>query len=552
MLQRKFVAGLIREPMKRIVLYPFLFVLYAVLNPLATNLDQIQASQALRPLAALLLLAGLSMAAIGLATRNLHKAGFITFLGLVFVLAFGHLYRLVWPWLSQAGQDPALVVLFAWGLLIFGVGLWVGRSRAWQRAGGERITGALNLALAIALIVPAVEVPAALIQAGTDLPDTGSPELQEDDLPAVDCAESPDIYYLILDGYGRSDALARLYGIDNTGFLAELEQRGFFVARQSHTNYTQTIFSIPSALNFRYIGPNPEGVSGTEYFGNLIANNRMLALLEGCGYRTVALESGFSFTEQPEVDVYLEQGSPLNPFENLLLADSPVDLLAGELTEEGSEYSFKAHRERVLYSFEQLRRLPQMAGPKFVFAHLLIPHPPFVFTAEGEPVEPGYSYALGDGDDYPGSRQEYREGYAAQVQVANRLILETIDAIQADNERPAVILLQGDHGPGGLLDWDAPEESCLWERTGIFNAYYLPGKADAGLYSQISPVNSFRVVLNAYFDAGLGLLPDRSYFTSHRLDRTVIDITGRRSLQQNCAWPQAGPEGDAAPGLPQP
>lgn len=512
------------------------------MNPLAANLDQIDASQSLRPLFALLLLTALSMAVAGLAFHNLHKAGLVTFLGLVFVLAFGHLYRLIWPWLSQAEEDPGLLILGAWGALIFALGLWIARSRSWQKTDGEGITGVLNLTLAIALIVPAIEVPAGLIHAGAEVPDTGQVSGAEDVLPQIDCNASPDIYYVILDGYGREDVLRSLYGINNSAFLSELEQRGFYVARQSHTNYTQTVFSIPSALNFTYIGANPQGVSGTEYFGGLIANNRMLSLLESCDYRTVALESGFSFTEQKDVDVYLEQGSPLNAFENLLLADSPVDLLADEFTAEGSEYSFDAHRERVLYSFEQLRKLPGMAGPKFVFAHILIPHPPFVFDAGGRPVEPGNNYAIGDGDDFPGSQQEYRAGYAAQVEYANRLILETIDAIQADSERQPVILLQGDHGPGGMLVWDAPEESCLWERTGIFNAYYLPGKENAGLYPQISPVNSFRVVLNAYFDAGLKLLSDRTYFTSHRLDRTVIDITDRRSLQTNCSWPETAPD----------
>jgi len=46
----------------------------------------------------------------------------------------------------------------------------------------------------------------------------------------------------------------------------------------------------------------------------------------------------------------------------------------------------------------------------------------------------------------------------------------------------------------------------------ILNAYYMPGHT-AQLYPGISPVNSFRVILNAYFNANMPLLNDQSYFS---------------------------------------
>jgi hypothetical protein len=66
-----------------------------------------------------------------------------------------------------------------------------------------------------------------------------------------------------------------------------------------------------------------------------------------------------------------------------------------------------------------------------------------------------------------------------------------------------IIILQGDHGP--------------WIQTGpgqfeILNAYYLPGHNDQ-LYSTVSPVNSFRLVFNAYFGTDYTLLPDTSYYS---------------------------------------
>ncbi len=43
----------------------------------------------------------------------------------------------------------------------------------------------------------------------------------------------PDVYFLVLDAYGRSDVLKEVIGFDNSAFLDRLERKGFFVARRS-------------------------------------------------------------------------------------------------------------------------------------------------------------------------------------------------------------------------------------------------------------------------------------------------------------------------------
>ena len=54
----------------------------------------------------------------------------------------------------------------------------------------------------------------------------------------------------------------------------------------------------------------------------------------------------------------------------------------------------------------------------------------------------------------------------------------------------------------------------LPERLGILNAYYFPDGIYANLYPSITPVNSFRVVLDQFFGTQLGLLEDHSYFST--------------------------------------
>lgn len=519
---------------RKYALYPFLFILFLVLNPLVGNFDQIDPFQALRPLILLLLVSiGLILMLYAI-LKDWDYASYLIFLGLVFVFVFGHLIRVIEQWLPDDDQVVRLVLLGIWSIILVVMGL----KKLFIRFGsGERVTPLLNLIFSFAFLGQIVYSVVLMFQGMLPIPFANA---QEAPLPntgttiSLDCTNPPDIYYIVLDGYGRADVLEEIYGVDTRPFLESLTARGFYIADQSHANYIQTVYAIPSALNFSYMQPKPKGVSGYDYFPQLIADNQVLSLLQQCDYQMVAFETGFFFTNYPRADVYLSAGSELNEFEGLLLADTPVDMLLVKLVVEPPERSYAAHRQRVLYTFEQLQELPEMRGPKLIFAHIVSPHPPFVFDAQGNPIQPNRSYSIGDGNDYRGTWQEYRQGYAGQVQFVNRMLEETVDAIIRKSPQPPVIILQGDHGPGGHLQWKSPVQTCLWERTPIFNAYYLPGGGEKRLYPDISPVNSFRVVLNEYFGTDFELLPGETLFTSHIPGADFIDITANRDSKNNC------------------
>jgi hypothetical protein len=54
-------------------------------------------------------------------------------------------------------------------------------------------------------------------------------------------------------------------------------------------------------------------------------------------------------------------------------------------------------------------------------------------------------------------------------------------------------------------------------RNANLNAYYLP-KGYKDLYDSITPVNSFRIILNEYFGASYPLLPDITYESDRIID----------------------------------
>jgi hypothetical protein len=173
---------------------------------------------------------------------------------------------------------------------------------------------------------------------------------------------------------------------------------------------------------------------------------------------------------------------------------------------------------------EQLQQVASIPGPKFVFTHLLIPHPPFVFDAQGGPLVPRYPFTLLDGDAFLGTHEEYLHGYRDQVQYVNQVMEQVLGAILRESARPPVIVIHGDHGPGSGLDWESAEGTDLRERSSILSAYLLPGAPAGTVYPSITPVNSFRLVLNHYFGTALELLPDRSYFSTWQQPYAFIAI----------------------------
>jgi hypothetical protein len=162
--------------------------------------------------------------------------------------------------------------------------------------------------------------------------------------------------------------------------------------------------------------------------------------------------------------------------------------------------------------------MPVSDQPRFVFAHVVAPHPPFVFLADGGSTNPTSPFRLKDGNEFLGTLDEYVSGYIQQLQYINRRVLAVVDAIIASTDGDVIIVLQGDHGPGSRLNWEDPAGSDLFERMSILNAIRLPLDEPAGeIPSTLSPVNTFRLIFNREFGGEYELLADRSYFSTwHR------------------------------------
>ena len=331
-------------------------------------------------------------------------------------------------------------------------------------------------------------------------------------------AVTPDIYYIVLDGYGRSDFLQEEFDFDNSDLLGFLEDRGFVIANKSMANYSMTLVSLASTLNFTYleeaVGDRLEEQSDRRFMRELIRDNRTVRLLRRAGYSIVSIASPYNEANIGEPDVEIGEWWHPNTFEVAILRMTPFPWMLRKL---GWPVFYDLHRDRILYSFEKLSEVARMPGPKFVYAHIMVGHQPFVFGPKGEKVHRAAEYSWDEGERFmasPGaSRRDYMEAYGNQLRHLNGKLKVTIDSIVAQSSQDPVVIIQGDHGPGARFSLYTLEGTYVRERFSILNAYHLPGGGERVLYDSISPANTFRVVFNHYFGTSYGILADKSFYT---------------------------------------
>ena len=488
--------------------HSLLIALYAPLGLGAHNIGQTSAGSIVRAVILSGMFAILLLLVCWLILRNWQVAGAVTTLLMVLFLTYGHLYNYVSDLEVGGilvGRHRYLVIVWA-GLAVAG-SLWAIRtSRKYSS-----LTSTLNLLSVFLLAMPVVQLAFYQLRSAS-LPRPEVADAQQtqvvSSLPKPGNSQLRDVYYIILDAYGRSDVLLNTLSYDNSSFLGNLESMGFYVAECAQSNYAKTDLSLSSSLNMDYLTAldpalTPENTDRVPLW-NLIKDNRVQEKFRSMGYTTVAFETGFYFSQLNHLDIfYSPERGGFNEFEILYVRTTFLRLLddAGWLRR--FHYTPEDRkRELILFDLEKLQELPATPGPKFVFAHLVIPHQPFVFGPDGEPLV--IAEKVHKGQTYYTER-DYRLGYINQVKFISDRISQVVKGIIENSAIPPIIILQGDHGPSHFDNAS---------RMGILNAYYFPD-AKAGLYPLITPVNTFRLLFQTYFGEDLKLLEDVSYYSEY-------------------------------------
>jgi hypothetical protein len=490
------------------VIHPFLLAVYPILFLYAHNIDySIELIDVVTPMALTLGTTILLFSFLFIRLKDRDKVGLIVSLFLITFFSYGHVYDLL-DSVVKLGFNPTRhkYLLYIYGLLFMSGAYLTVKTRR----NLDNFTRILNTISAVLIALSLINIGAYALSPGTDFHKNQGTGGIEPKTVGGGYDKNPDIYYIILDGYANENTLKEVFGYDNHEFIDYLRDNGFYVASNSRSNYALSFLSLASTLNTEYVNylteQVGEGSRDREIPYEMIKNSRFMRFLRSRGYKFVSFRSGWAGTDHNKY-ADLEVKCGLSEFMILLVRTTMLKAMELDL-----------RRTIVSCSFSELPEIQhRIKDPRFIFAHILVPHPPYLFNRDGEAAR-----ILGFNEV---NTTWKKEGYLDQLIYVNKRFKTVIDRILAEAEQPPVIILQSDHGPSFTGEFNKPDERLFKERVRIFNAYHLPDNGDGLLYESITPVNTFRLVSNHYFNTSYELLDDRSYFSTYEAPYEFMDVT---------------------------
>jgi len=328
----------------------------------------------------------------------------------------------------------------------------------------------------------------------------------------------PDIYHIILDGYASEKFISQNCDWNVSWFTKRLKEKGFLVAEKSFSNYANTYSSFSSFLNVSHHGSIPVDVADGLFIYKIQKNN-LLHFLSSLGYKYIHISGDSLATCLPfeggKQSFYIKNYFK-NSWYRLTRTCGFLSCVLGcwsLCNYVWLDYEFKRHAQSIFRCFHQLNEAINITGPKYVFAHIMAPHDPYVFDKDGK---------------FIGVEEEGHE-YSGQVEFISKKTDEILNQILDNSGKKPIVILHGDHGIscGQMFIRESINNIVglpgqIRQTFPILNAYYLPEKLDKEIiYDSISPVNSFRVILNKYFGANFKLLKDSSFIGPDLSDRFV-------------------------------
>ena len=443
--------------------------------------------------------------------KDSKKAALIVSIGLVLFFTYGHFYNIIkgFTILDEViGRHRYLIIPFILGIII--PTYFIIKSKIdFQNI--TKIVNGISIVLVIMVFVNVTTFGMTEIESYSTI----HYESTNDPMELQNIYNTPDVYYIILDEYGGPESMKYL-NYDNSQFYEFLKEKKFIIPEKPTGNYPISQFSIASSLNMEYLNDlsNSVGKNSKSYLPvkEMLYNNPVMKNFKSLEYDIVIVES------------------ELIPPENYLLVDDiichneKIDSMLLDTVARASmigyfveRYDEEEKRNQIKCAFLESKTIGNIKNkPIFAFIHILLPHPPNIFGPNGESIIPGNSISSEIWDE--------KIAYIDQLKFANTEITKVIEKILDKNEK-SIIILQSDHGSGLDVDFKNPDESMMLQRLSILNAYYAPEIFENQFYENITPVNSFRIIFNEYFNGNYKILEDRNYWNSGDAPWDFHDVT---------------------------
>ena len=500
------------------MLHPFLFSIFIVIFIYSHNIFVIPIQEIIFPLLSILGVTSVSFIMLTRVLKSARKSGLIVSLYLILFFSFGHIFNIVNDFSIgefDIGRYSYLLILY---FIIFVIGtIYLLRTKIELNS----ITKITNVVVIALLAVTFVGILTTSMNEYTSvnenvLQKTNLHDVQETTQLQILNKKLPNVYYIILDEYGSQKSLQQFFNYDNKNFVSFLKEKGFFVVENSYANYPTTKLSLGSSMNMKYLNYLTDSLgieSKNQHILDLIVSeNFVMQNFKSNGYDIINMGSLWGPNNEFKiVDQNLCENKEMN--RDSLMREVIETSMVGYLLERIVE---DERREVILCTYEKISEIKH-ENPVFVFAHILLPHSPYIFGPNGEKIVPGTS--LNSKVWNP------RDAFIDQVKFANKKTQESIEKILQNEDGNAIIILQSDTGSSFDMDWNDPTREMIVERLSNLNAYYLPDKNYELFYDKLTPVNSFPLIFNSYFNQNYEIIDDKMYWSSSEQPYNFRDVT---------------------------
>ncbi len=404
--------------------------------------------------------------------------------------------------LIAATSATRVMVIVAALALLLAEWAWMRRGTLTVRLPWHRITEALNAIMVVLLVIELGRAGALHLGAqSVAIPPQWS---------VATSSERPDIFVIVADGHARRDVQVGPYGPARDMLSPVLTAAGLVELPSSWANHALTRFSLSVLLNGRpmsELGQDLDAPADDNLAIAALGHSSAMHLLETAGYETVVISSGYEHLGLNNADVLIDVG-PRNEVEQTLLTSTAIGAAFDAMTD---GFSTSA-RARMLGEIEAIKKRASISStvPQFVFAHLPLPHWPYVLAADCS-LRPADEYTLGaTGRGNHAGDERSIAVVRDQTMCVDRLLADAVREI-VGRKPDAVVIVMSDHGPEERLDWLSPDEPGLRER--MANLFWARTPGRTGVFpGDVSLVNVFPLLLNAYFGAQIPTHRDDLFF----------------------------------------
>jgi hypothetical protein len=232
-------------------------------------------------------------------------------------------------------------------------------------------------------------------------------------------------------------------------------------------------------------------------FGERIRQSPVMTFFRARGYETHIL----SFMGADIKKIFNVDRGEIDTYSGEIVASSAVGALLSQLdNQQAMSLGF--------YNWEIVDRLHTLINPIpkndkriFVYAHLIMPHGPYLPLEKKSTPWNEQCYKLKDD-----------QGFLSHVRYTDSTILDLfhkgLDDLSPEQRATTMIILQADHGPRYLQKGG---KDLRWRSSfGILNAVLWPKNLKGKFYNGMSSVNTFRILFRDLWGIKLNALKDSS------------------------------------------